>query len=225
MALVANITTPFGASVEHHEVARIEGLLTDSFVSVLVHSWPTSNDCAAHGRKGATYIWPVSLPVEAILAATGTLAQRCEAALIAVEDQANPFYGAAAAPSVTDLETAKAAKWANIKQTRTLLDEAPIALRDFEIDADQKSRQDIMGAVMAMQLTGQTSRLWRCTDNTMRELTLADLVDVGTAIAARRQSLIETSDALYQALQGAETVEDVEAVVWPQELASIALPS
>lgn len=215
MALLCAISTPHGAAVGHHELARIEGNLTDAFLLVIVHSWPTAEDCAAHGRNGATFVWPVPVPVENILTSSGALAQRCEAALIAFDDPANPFKGAASVPSVTDLETAKAARWANIKQTRSLLDEAPIELRGFQLDANQQSRQDVMGAVMAMQLTGQVSRLWRCADNAMRELTLSDLVDVGVAIAARRQALIEISDALYQQLQAAATAEDVGAVVWP----------
>ena len=114
-----------------------------------------------------------------------------------------------------DLEERRAARWASLKAYRQELDEQPIAVGDFAIDGDAQSRQDIMGAVMAMQLTGQTERPWRCADNVMRPLTFADLVAAGTAIAARRQHLIEVSDQLWQQLQAAATVAEVDAVTWP----------
>jgi hypothetical protein len=216
MSIIANITSPFGATLGHHEIARIEGKLTDAFLSLIVHSWPTMEDCASHGGNGATYVWPVSIPVENVLGGTGTLLQRCEDAVIAFDDPANPFQGGASAPSITDVASAKLVRWANIKQTRTMKDEAPIEYGDFSIDADRQSRQDIMGAIMAMQLSSQTSRLWRCSDNTMRELELVDLINIGTAIADRRQELIEISDGLNQELLGADTLEEVLAVVWPE---------
>jgi hypothetical protein len=113
------------------------------------------------------------------------------------------------------LDELRAARWATIKAQREALDNTPIALRDFEIDADASSRFDVMGALMAMQLTLATTRLWRCTDNVMRELTLTDLVAVGTGIASRRQGLIETSDALWQQLLAATTAAQIDAINWP----------
>lgn len=113
------------------------------------------------------------------------------------------------------LEQVKAARWTELKAQRQALDEAPIPVQGFAIDADLQSRTDVMGAILAMQLNGQTSRLWRCSDNVMRELSFADIVAAGTAIAARRQSLIETSDQLYQQIQDAEDAAAVEGVVWP----------
>ena len=113
------------------------------------------------------------------------------------------------------VETARLEQWTSIKQAREELDNAPITHGAFQVDADAHSRVDIMGAIMAMQLGGPSTRLWRCSDNVMRELSLADLVAIGQAIAVRRQSLIETSDALWQQLGAATTVAQVEAVVWP----------
>jgi hypothetical protein len=114
------------------------------------------------------------------------------------------------------VDEARADRWAAIKERRHELDNAPFQHGGFSVDADVGSRTDVMGALMAMQLTGQTSRLWRCADNIMRELTLADLIAIGTGIAARRQALIETSDALYQQMQTAQTAEAVNAVGWPE---------
>lgn len=113
------------------------------------------------------------------------------------------------------LEEIKAQRWASIKAHRDTLDFAPYPHGAFEIDADASSRIDLMGAIMSMQITGMASRDWRCADNVMRTLTLAEIVGVGTGIAARRQVLIETSDALYKAIQAATTPEQVAAITWP----------
>jgi hypothetical protein len=115
------------------------------------------------------------------------------------------------------LPQARDERWSAIKAQRAALGFQPVPLRDFALDADAASRLDVMGAVMAMQVSGDTSRLWRCSDNAMRELTLADLLTVGAAIAARRQALIEASDTLFQQIQTAETNAEVDAVAWPEE--------
>jgi hypothetical protein len=112
------------------------------------------------------------------------------------------------------LELLRANRWDEIKAARTAADLQPYPVADFEIDADAQSRQNIMGAIMAMQLTGESTRLWRCADNTMRELSLAQLITAGTGIAARLQQLIEISDQLWQQLQAATTAAGIEAVIW-----------
>lgn len=113
------------------------------------------------------------------------------------------------------LDQVRAAKWEEIKAHRQALYNSPISVEGIKIDADDNSRMDIMGAIMAMQLSGGGSRMWRCSDNVMRELTLAQIIGAGMAIASRRQALIEISDSLYQQIQSATTVADVNAVVWP----------
>lgn len=113
------------------------------------------------------------------------------------------------------LEDFKISQWEAIKTERQFRDELPIAVDTFELDADAASRMDLMGAIMAMQLLSETTREWRCADNVMRTLTFTQIVSAGTGIANRRQSLIETSDILYQQIQAAETVEEVLAVAWP----------
>lgn len=113
------------------------------------------------------------------------------------------------------LEEVRAARWAEIKAQRQALDAAPIEVDGILIDADERSRIDVMGAVVAMQLTGEATRPWRCSDNQMRTLTAAQIQQVGIAIANRRQALIETSDALAQQIQAAATVAAVSAVAWP----------
>lgn len=72
-----------------------------------------------------------------------------------------------------------------------------------------------MGALMAMQITGQVERAWRCSDNVMRTLTLDQITRAGIAVSDRRQALIDISDTLSQAIAAAQTAEEVAAIEWP----------
>lgn len=207
MPLLKTITAPNGATLTYHRVSRAE--VTPSGTEATVQSWP---DEAAF-LAGRPPLWNSRINDGLAPALLGQL----EAALMT---GAGDFGGATPlSDSGSDLEQARQRQWAEIKARRAQLDNEPIgvtvAATDIELDADQSSRIDLMGAVLAMQTSGQASRLWRCADNQMRELTLADLITVGQAIAARRQQLIETSDALWQQIQVAENAAAVLAIVWP----------
>jgi hypothetical protein len=216
MPITKSTHTPFGAAIGYHTAVRVEAQpgCASQCLMVQVHSWPSDAEHALHEGKGATWQDWHAVPFAAVaaLAAEGFLAA-VERALINTVDGA--FAGGAYQASGAGVDGARARRWANIKAQRDMLDRAPLTHDGMEIDADAGSRTDVMGALMAMQLTGQASRHWRCADNVMRELSLADLVAIGTGIAARRQALIETSDALWQQLQAAQTVAEVDAVTWP----------
>lgn len=105
-------------------------------------------------------------------------------------------------------------QWTAIKACREAAESLPVAVDGIELDADAKSMQRIDSAVRAMERRGDASKNWRCADNVMRELTLQQLVAAGLAVDARRQVLVERSDALYQQLRAASTAAEIAAVVW-----------
>ena len=216
MPIIKSTQTPGGAAIGYHVATRVEAQTLDAaqVLMVQVSSWPSAEAYDLAGGKAATWNdWhPVDFAALAGAASLG-LGPACEQALAASANSS--LAGGIVSAQRDGLEGARARQWANIKQQRELLDAAPVDHDGYQVDADDSSRLDIMGAVMAMQANGQASRLWRCSDNVMRELLLADLLAIGQAIAARRQQLIETSDELYQQLQAAATAELVAAVVWP----------
>lgn len=72
----------------------------------------------------------------------------------------------------------------------------------------------IMGAIMGMQLRGESSKYWRCADNVMRELTLEQLIEIGGLIDTRTQDQINSTAVLWSAMVAATTVEQVKAITW-----------
>lgn len=201
MPILKSFRAPNGVTVSYCRLGQVEGNFPDLVVQV--RCW-VDRDAYMQGL-------PPSFAHYAPFDASAMLGTFEQAAL-GLADLAG---GAIEADGDTDLAAAKLRRWATLKTERDARDFAPIAYGEFEIDADQQARIDIMGAVMAMQAGDQASRLWRCSDNQMRGLTLSDLLAAGSAIAARRQALIETSDGLYQQIQSAETAEAVSAVAWP----------
>lgn len=196
-------TAPNGAVLTAHRVTRAE--VTGSGIEFTVQSWPDMDTF----REGLPPLWNSRF--------NDSGGQDLLAALEASLISGTSEFGGATPIELDDaeLDQARSRRWAAIKAEREARDQAPVDHASYQVDGDQQSRMDIMGAVMAMQATGQSSRLWRCSDNVMRELTLADLLAVGCAIAARRQALIEISDQLYQAILAAQTTAEVDAVVWP----------
>jgi hypothetical protein len=210
MSIIHTITAPNGAPCGYFRVMGFEFRPRDSDqLKVQVGGWVAEAD--AVGGALPVFNWYVELNPAALNVAQPI--QSLEAALTTVAD--SPWLGGTVVPASTPLEEAKVRRWALIKQQREERDNSPIPHNGFEVDADASSRLDILGAITAMQLGGATSRLWRCTDNVMRELTLADISAIGQAIAARRQALIEASAAFYHAIQAAQTVAQLEVISWP----------
>lgn len=201
MPILKSFIAPNGVTVTYHRLGQVEGRFPDLVAQV--HSW-VDRDAFLQGMPPA-FVSYAPFNAEA-------WAVQVEQAALGLPDFTG---GTLSAETGGDLEAERVRRWAAIKAERDRRDFGPIAFGEFEVDADQQSRMDIMGALMSMQITGQASRLWRCADNMMRPLTAAELGAVGAAIAARRQALIETSDTLYQQIEAALTSEAVQAVTWP----------
>ena len=109
----------------------------------------------------------------------------------------------------------RAARLERIKLEREARFYAPITVDGVTVDADRDSVANIMGAIMEMQLTGTETRRWTLHDNTRMDLTLAQLVAIGSAIAERKEVLQNQSQDIRQLIEAAQTSADVAAVTWP----------
>ncbi len=118
-------------------------------------------------------------------------------------------------PTYRTMQQIKADAWTRIKAVRAALDAAPITAAGVTVDADPVSVTKIMGAILEMQLNGTPTRRWTLYDNTRADLTLQQLAEIGSAIAARTQWTQDTSQDLRLQIEAATTVESVEAVAWP----------
>lgn len=224
--ILKSLNSPFGAALGYHSVKRIEGNLDDASaqLALIVHSWPSEESHVALEGKGPTYVWCLSVPQAALNGSQLLLS--CEQALVAAPGDGSPFVGGSIVAAVTGLDAARVRQWARIKQAREILNLSALEIDGIAVDGDERSRQNILGAIVDMQLTDMTSRNWICADNVSRELTAAQLIAFGTGLAARTQALVETSYQLRGEIfdPAKTTVEAVEAVVWPVPAPEVPQP-
>lgn len=82
----------------------------------------------------------------------------------------------------------------------------------------QKSYERITAAIYALNMPGATSTInWTLADNGSTPVTANDLRGVIAAAAVRSNALHTTYRALKAHVQAAETVADVNDIVWPED--------
>ena len=117
------------------------------------------------------------------------------------------------------LDDAKARKWAQIKTDRIRAEDAGFTvegLGKFQSDAD--SRQKIVGAGLAAKIAKDEgapySVDWTPADNSVVTLNADQMIAVGQDLLVHLDAAHQRSRLLYQKIQDAETVEEVNAIQW-----------
>lgn len=120
------------------------------------------------------------------------------------------------APSLNELKTAKLT---SLKSTRDTLEVEPITYNGNRFDYDEKARDRINAAIIALdmqtQLTDTEASLsWTTADNTEATVTANDLRGVIANVALRSNALHVKYRELKELVELAETAEELEAIVW-----------
>ena len=113
---------------------------------------------------------------------------------------------------VTTLEEAKQNKIDELKMLRDTEEVAPIEVSGNLYDYDGKARERINAAIIALDGGGSIS--WTLATNTNVTVTAEDLRNVVRAVAYRSNVLHIKYRNLRELVDGAETVEEVNAIVW-----------
>lgn len=143
-------------------------------------------------------------------------AQWCNANNATIEDKGE-YYEVVAIPEPEQptLDELKAAKLAELKAERDAKEVEPIEYNGNTFDYDDKARDRINAAIIALDLQGADATLeWTTADNTNVTVTATDFKMVIAAVAVR-------SNALHVAYRKAS--ELVEAATRKDELNSITL--
>lgn len=119
-------------------------------------------------------------------------------------------------PAPTDAELladAKPAKIAELKAERDAREVEPITYNDNSYDYDDKARDRINAAIIALDVQGAyTSINWTTADNQDVKVTADDLRCVIASVAQRSNALHVAYRAAKDKVEQATTVADVEAV-------------
>lgn len=113
------------------------------------------------------------------------------------------------------LEEVKAAKVAELKEKRDAEEVEPIAYGGNNYDYDDKARDRINAAIIALDVQGEGASIeWTTADNTNVSVTAADLRGVIAAVAVRSNALHVKYRELKEAVEGCTDKAGVEAVAW-----------
>lgn len=140
-------------------------------------------------------------------------AEWCNSNNAMIEDKGN-YYEVVAI--VVTLEEAKANKLAELKMLRDSKEVEDIQVNGYLYDYDEKARERINAAIIALDLTGGTIT-WTLADNTDKEVSANDLRYVIAMVAQRSNVLHIKYRNLKERVESATTKEQVEAISWPEE--------
>ena len=106
-----------------------------------------------------------------------------------------------------------AAKIAELKSTRDTLETEPIEYNGNSYDYDEKARDRINAAIIALDITGQSIE-WTTADNTNVAVTAQDLRNIIANVAVRSNILHVKYRSLKELVLACTTAEEVAEIVW-----------
>lgn len=106
-----------------------------------------------------------------------------------------------------------AAKLAELKTTRDTLETEPVEYNGNRYDYDEKARDRINAAIIALDITGQSIE-WTTADNTNGAVTAQDLRNIIAAVALRSNDLHIKYRELKEQVLACTTAEEVAEIVW-----------
>ena len=114
------------------------------------------------------------------------------------------------------LDEAKANKIALMKAERDAEEVKPIAYNGNLFDFDEKARDRINSAIIALSITGQSIE-WTTADNTNVLVTADDLRGVVANVAVRSNELHVKYRQLKEQVEACTTKEELDKIQWDEE--------
>ena len=161
-----------------------------------------------------TKFYKNELETQEQLDAYSQAAEWCNNNNATVEDKGD-YYEVVAIPEPS-LEEIKERKIAELKSIRDTQEVADIQVNGHLFDYDEKARERINAAIVALDLT-QGTITWTLADNTDTEVTSSDLKYVIAMVAQRSNTLHVKYRTLKEQVENAQTKEEVEAITWADE--------
>lgn len=128
-----------------------------------------------------------------------------------IEDKGE-YYECVAIPAPT-LDELKQAKLTELKTIRDTEEVKPIAYNGNLFDFDEKARDRINSAIIALSITGQSIE-WTTAGNTNVAVTAQDLRNIIAAVALRSNDLHIKYRELKEQVLACTTAEKVAEIVW-----------
>lgn len=135
----------------------------------------------------------------------------CNANNATIEDKGD-YYEVVTLPLPT-LEEIKDAKIAALKAQRDVSEVEPIIYQGYSFDYDEKARERINAAIIALEVAGASATLtWTTADDKDVKVTASDLRAIVAAVAVRSNALHIAYRKAKAQVEAAGTAEEVAAV-------------
>ena len=129
-----------------------------------------------------------------------------------IEDKGD-YYEVVALPLPT-LEEIKQHKIAALKAERDSKEVEPITYQGYSFDYDDKARDRINAAIIALELQGANADIaWTTADNQDVSVTAADLRAIVAAVAVHSNALHTAYRAAKEQVEAAQNKEEVETII------------
>ena len=112
------------------------------------------------------------------------------------------------------LSDLQAAKWAQIKRDRDEAEFGGFTWDGSPFDSDAISQSRIQGAVQLAAMAPGFTIDWTLANNSVRNLSAADLANVGAALVMHVAAQHDKARTLRSQIEAATTVAEVDAVTW-----------
>lgn len=132
---------------------------------------------------------------------------------LSIGDEALAELGVTVMREEEPLENVKQHKIMELKRQRDMAEVAPIAYNGHSFDYDDKARDRISAAIIALELQGEGATIdWTTADNQDVKVTANDLRMVIAAVAVRSNTLHMAYRKAREQVEATSTAEEVEAV-------------
>lgn len=134
---------------------------------------------------------------------------------LSIGDEALTELGVTVTHEEEPLENIKQRKILMLKRQRDTAEVTPIEYSGYCFDYDDKARDRINAAIIALDQQGADAAIaWTTADDNDVTVTAADLRAVIAAVAVRSNALHVKYRTLKQQVQECKTMEELEAIKW-----------
>ena len=133
---------------------------------------------------------------------------------LSIGDEALAELGVTVVYEEEPIENVKQRKITELKYQRDTAEIAPIAYNGHSFDYDDKARDRINAAIIALELQGEGATIdWTTADNADTTVTATDLKMIIAAVAVRSNKLHTAYRIAKEKVEAATTAAEVEAIV------------
>lgn len=143
------------------------------------------------------------------------LAQNCIFIPLSISDDTLQELGVEVIHAEEPIETLRERKIMELKYQRDTAEVEPVEYNGHSFDYDDKARDRINAAIIALELQGEGATIeWTTADNADTPVTANDLKMIIAAVAVRSNKLHTAYRAAKEKVEAATTAADVEIVTF-----------